>query len=591
MQRQYRGSRGMLVAILMYVLLFTGCTKATPVPALTGTPTVTGTLAPIAPPAVTLVPTESPVTPTPTLEPQAGTIPTPAYTVTLRIGWLEAPAPLNPFAEQPSQADTILALIYDRLIYRTLDNVYAPAFAKGWTSPDSGKTWVFSLQPDVKTHDGQPFTAQDVAFTLQLYQGYPQFSYYGGYTTVVQKIEATDSSTLVITVTRPVGNIEALVHWIPLLPKHIWETREISRAAEMDQGKWIGTGPFIMEEYRPGERVTLSANKGYWMGTPKVDAVTFRTYPNADALVRALKSGEVDLITAVPAHLINDLKADPRIQVLSGPQIHVRSLLFNVCNKAQSTGHPALRDPQVRLAIAHAVDKQQIIDLTLQGQGMHGLSIIPPALHKWFNPGIQDVEFDLQKAQEILDSAAYTDSNDDGLREMPGSSRPLDFRLSIPSDSGTDSRAAEMIGNWLRQIGIKVTPQTVGAETLKAARCPACDYDMLLWEQDGGPDPGWLLSTLTTAQVETGINQTGYSNALYDALYEQQANAIDQEQRRQIVWRMQEIAFNDRPCIVLYYALAVQAYRRDRFDNWLFIPNGNLSLTDERSLLQVKPAP
>ena len=603
MKKQLWLSKGMWIVIVLCALLLTSCIKPTPTPtpamtptatpvlAPTLTPTVTTTLAPAVTPTITHTPTEPLFTATPTTELQPSATPTPPHTVTLHIGWLGAPESLNPFAEHPSKADAVFALIYDRLIYHALDNTYAPAFAQSWASPDGGKTWVFNLQPNVKSHDGQPFTAEDVAFTLHLYQEHPKFGLYGGYTVTMQNIEATGPNSLTITMTEPVGNIEAFVHWIPLLPKHIWETIEISGTTEIDAGMLVGSGPFILKEHRPGEQITLAANKGYWMGVPRVHAVTFQTYPNADALASALKNGDVDLITTVPVRLIADLKSDPRIQVVSGPQIRLRSLFFNVSSRAQSTGHPALKDPQVRLAIARAIDKQQIIDLLLLGQGMPGLSIIPPALRRWFDFEIEDVAFDLQKAQLILETAGYRDTNGDGWREMPGSGRALDFRLFVSLDSATGSHEAEMLGNWLRQIGVKVTSQTLDPGALKAACCPAFDYDMMLWGQDGGPDPGFLLSTLTTAQIETGFNASGYSNPAYDALYQQQATTIDQKQRRQTVWEMQEMAFNDRPCVVLYYDLAVQAFRKDRFQNWLFVPNGILSLTDERSLLQVEPVP
>jgi peptide/nickel transport system substrate-binding protein len=591
MQRQSLVTKAVLIAVVSYVLLLVGCTEPTPTPPPPATPTITTTPESVA--GVTSTPTEPAptVTATPTLEPQVEVTPTPAYTVTLRIGWLESPDSLRPFAEHPTNADMIFSLLYDRLIYHALDNTYAPALAKSWGSPDGGKTWTFSLQPDVKTHDGQPFTAEDVAFTLELYQEHPRFSYYGGQRPPIEKIEATGANSVTVTMNRPVGNIEALFHWLPLLPKRIWETVETTATTDIGGAKAIGSGPFTWKEYPPGQGITLAANRAYWMGAPKIDEVTFQTYPDADVLVAALKGGEVDLITEVPVHWIADLRSDANVQVVSGPQIRLHHLLFNVSNEAQSTGHPALKDPQVRLAIAHAIDKQQLIDLVLLGHGMPGLSVIPPALHQWFNQGIQDVMFDLDEARQTLESAGYSDTDNDGWREMPGGTESLDFRLFIPSDPATSTRAAEMLSNWLRQIGIKVTTQWLAPDALKAACCPAFDYDMMIWERDGGPDPGFFLSTLSTAEIDTGLNETGYSNPAYDALYELQAMAVDQVQRRQMVRELQQIAFNDRPCIVLYYDLAVQAFRKDRFQNWLFVPNGILSLADERSLLRVEPVP
>jgi peptide/nickel transport system substrate-binding protein len=570
---QSSAARPIIIGILSCTLLVGGC----------------GQLMPSQTPAISATLTKPPAAATPTLEPEPQETPAPGHTGTLRIGWLESLGDLLLFAERPSKTDIVFSLLYDHLMYDALDNTYASGFATDWASPDGGMTWTFQLEPDVLAHDGQPLTADDVAFTLQLYQEHPKFSYFGGQTPVMERIEAVGRNTVTITLSRPVGNIEALFHWVPLLPKRMWEAQEIAETTEITDAKAVGSGPFMWSERGDEERTTLVANKGYWMGAPKVDAVSLQTYPNAEALVLAIKNGDVDLITEVPLQWIPDLKTDPHIQVVSGPQIRVRCLLFNIADKPQSTGHPALKDAKVRQAIAHAIDKQQLIDLVLLGQGMPGISIVPPALRGWFNPGIEDVAFDLEAARDLLERAGYKDADGDGVREMPRSGAALDFRLFVAADSTTGAREAEMVGNWLRQIGIKATTQALDPDALEAACCPAFDYDVILWGQDGGPDPAFFLSSLTTAQIDTGRNKTGYSNPTYDTLYEQQAIAFDKEQRLQLVWQMQEIAFDDCPCIVLYYDLAVQAFRKDRFQNWLFVPSGVLSLPDERSLLQVQP--
>jgi peptide/nickel transport system substrate-binding protein len=520
----------------------------------------------------------------PTLTPEPGPTSTPGPSVTLRIGWLGGPQALDPSPDHPGKADLVLGLIYDRLIYRKLDSTYAPALAKSWSSPDGGKTWVLELQPDVKTHDGQPFDSQDVSFALHLYQNNAGFQYHAGYTATVQSIEASGPNRVTVGMSQPVNNIEAYLQWIPLVPKRAYES------GEFGSGVRIGTGPFALQAFVPGQVITLTANTSYWMGAPRVSSLVFRSYGSADALVDALKAGEVDVITDVPPNSIAALKTDPSVQVVTGPQVHFRNLLFNVSSRPGSSGHLALKDKQVRLAIASAIDKQQLIDLALAGRGTPGLTIIPPVLGKWFNPGLQADEFELAKADQVLQNAGYKDTNNDGVRETPGG-KSLKLRLFIASEDATGSQEASMITNWLGLVGIQVTTLVMDRAALSKACCPAFDYDLILWERDGSADPGFLLSTLTSPQIETCINQTGYSNPLYDSLYQQQANASGADQRKPIVWQMQQIALEDRPCVVLYYDLAVQAFRQDRFRNWLFVPNGVLSLLDPRSLLQVEPVP
>jgi len=584
------------VGVGLSLCLCTACIKrSTPTPMLAATPT------PVLPSSFTPTPTAGVAQPSPTPSeaapvstdtPEAPASPTPApgvtvtapaLSATLRVGWLGVPQSLTPDPAGPSAADAFLACIYDTLIYHSLNNTFAPAVAKSWSSPDGGKTWWFDLQPNLKTQAGQPFTSADVAAALQAFQTDAGLRYYSGYSVTVQSVEARAPSSLAVTLTQPVGNVEAVLHWMPLVPKSVVDSGAFA------QGQHVGTGPFALQGFEPGQRITLTANPAYWMGSPRIGSVVVQNYADADQLAQALLDGSVDVVAQAPPRLIAMLKADARVQVLSGPQPRVSSLLLNVSTKPQSTGHPALRNRQVRLAIAHCIDRQQLIDLALLGRGIPGTSIIPPALGKWFSPGLQDVPFDLDKAQQLLEGAGYKDSNGDGVRESLGGAKPLNLRLFVPASDAAASQTANMIGNWLSQAGVAVTIQTLTPAALASAA--AFDYDLLLADLDSGPDPGYLMSTLTSGEIESGLNRSGYSNPAYDSLWQQQATTVDQEQRRALVWQLQQIALDDRPRIALYYELAVQAFRKDRFRNWLFVPNGALSLLDVRSLLQVEPIP
>lgn len=580
MQRQAMLKRArFLVLALSSLVLLCNCrrqaTTATPTPSVPAAPTVT----------VAATEPILPATPTHTLP--SGT-PIPPAPSTLRVGWAAADA-LWPLAEQPSRADTVLSLIYDHLIYRRLDNTYAPAVAQNWFSLDDGRTWRLGLRTDVSAHDGYPFTAEDAAFTLQLLQDNPRFQYYGGQMPVIESIEATDPRTLTIAFSVPIANIEALLHWIPLLPKHVWENTNVSGMTEPDPALLVGTGPFAVEEYQPGQQVRLKANNAYWMGAPKIDAVVFTNYAGEEALADALQKGQVDLITDVPLTRIADLRNEGTIQVLSGPRAQLRQLLLNMSQEANSTGHPALRDPRARLAIAHAIDKQQLIDVVFLGYALPGQTIVPPVLHSWFSPDIEDVAFDLEEANRILDDAGYADSDNDGVREMPDGSAPLKLRLFVATDAPTGSQEADLLANWLRQAGIEAAIQALLPDALSAAVSPTHDYDLALWQESSGPDPAFVLSTLTSSQIATGLNPTGYSNPEYDTLYQQQSTELNQGQRRRLIRQLQEIAFSDRASIVLVYDLEVEAFLKNRFRNWLFVPNGLLSLADPQSLLQVEP--
>ena len=126
-------------------------------------------------------------------------------------------------------------------------------------------------------------------------------------------------------------------------------------------------------------------------------------------------------------------------------------------------GHPALRDRNVRLALAHATDKKKIIELLLLGLGTPGLTLIPDSLGVWYNSSLQDYAYDVAKANQILDDAGYKDSNGDGIRDMPDGSQPLTFRVYYPSDSATAPRMAELLSDQWKQIGSRHRDSDAGS--------------------------------------------------------------------------------------------------------------------------------
>jgi len=201
---------------------------------------------------------------------------------------------------------------------------------------------------------------------------------------------------------------------------------------------------------------------------------------------------------------------------------------------------------------------------------------------------IKDYEYDIEKANHILDQGGYLDSNGDGVREMPDHSRDLQFRLEWPSDNLYASSEAELLKIMWAQIGIDIVMQAVDSDQLSSRCCPTFDYDILLWEWGSDPDPNFLLSVMLSDEVASGYNESGYSNPKYDKLYGQQAIELNGEKRQGIIWQMQNIVHDDVVYIIPFYQRAVQAYRTDTFRGWL-TNSGNLNLDARSSLGVIEP--
>ncbi len=187
-----------------------------------------------------------------------------------------------------------------------------------------------------------------------------------------------------------------------------------------------------------------------------------------------------------------------------------------------------------------------------------------------------------------MDDAGYLDTDGDGVRELPDGSRPLTFRINWPSDSIDSPRIAELLSEMWGQVGVDLEAQALDPDTLTAVCCPAFDFDVMLWGWGSDPDPNLLLSVMTTDEIPTGSSETGYSNPKFDELYYEQASELDLNTRKDLVWQMQQIVFDDVVYIIPYYAQAVQAYRKDRFTGFI-TDQPKLELSDVTSLVFVRP--
>jgi peptide/nickel transport system substrate-binding protein len=514
--------------------------------------------------------------------------------VTLRIGWGGSPDTLNPGMAVLSESYAIFNLVYDAMYLLQLDGTFKLVLAESMNVSDDGLVYTYKIRDDVKFHDGQPLTAEDVVFSYNLYQTTEDYPWMGDYTAYFETVEATDNNEVVITLSEAIPNIDAQLVFLYVLPKHVWESQS---GSEYDNVTAVGSGPFKMVEYKQNEFVHLAANEEYFAGAPKVDEVIFQTFENQDALVQAIKTGQVDLITEMPNTAVAGLKEDPNIEVVSGAPFSpgVTDIIFNQVTPENCppddglcTGHPALLDRNVRLALAHATDKQKIIDVILLGLGTPGTTLLPDGLGFWYNSNIQDYAYDVAAANQILDDAGYLDSDSDGVREMPDGSQPLTFRLNWPSDSIDAPRTAELLSEMWGEIGVTVEAQAMDPDALTAACCPAFDFDIMIWGWGSDPDPNLLLSVMTSAEIPSGSSETGYSNPEYDALFDQQAVELDQDKRKELVWQMQQIVHDDVVYIIPYYAQNVQAYRKDRFTGWITnMPK--VELSDVTSLVVVSP--
>jgi len=477
----------------------------------------------------------------------------------------------------------VYRLLFDSIVEFGDNGEFVPGLAESWSVDDSGLVWTFKIREGVKFHDGTPCAAEDIAWSLKWMEeiGFDSIAYMwaGLFTEVV----ALDETTLQITTASPLSYMEYILSYSFVVPQSVWGeiTDHDTMAAYTGDDATVGTGPFKFVEWVSGEYLILEKNEEYWGTVPAIDQLIFQQYATEDTMVNALIAGEIDGISIVPATAVETLQSDPNTEVIIWKGWGVDELTIN--SYAEGTQPASLADPVVRLAMEYAIDRDQINDVVYLGYYAPATTLIAPVLGDLHNDSVESISFDVAMANQVLDEAGYLDSNSDGIREWSDGS-PLQYRFLI-DDTATSARLAEVIKNGFAQAGIGVEIQAVDYNTQVDSVFTNYDYDLTYWAWGADPDPDFLATVFACDQL-WWWNDSGYCDEEYDALYQASRTAIDKEERKQAVWKIQEKIYNDRPWIVLLYSSIISAYRSDRFTG--FNPETNY-LFGKWSILQAKP--
>ncbi len=501
----------------------------------------------------------------------------PAKKVVFTVGSTNDAITFNPMFMIETPEYNTVDLVYDKLLsWSQKDFSTVPDLATSWERSDDGLTWTFKIRDDATWQDGTPLTAHDIAYTFNwiLREGAGNFLSYFPFTEAGD-ITAPDDTTLIWKTSTPTS--------APIYPPYVYVMPQSLLSKYKDKADFrtwkgfpdtIGSGPFKLVEWSRGDFWRLEANPNYYGGAPHIDEIVFRVFQNEEGLVQALKQGEIDFADSLTPSGFDTLQNDPNITTNVGNAASFTQMSFNQCTDAveycKKTGFnhsPVTTDPQFRLAVEYAIDRQTLVDRVMLGYATPGTTVIPTP--KWHVDPEDPIPFDPEKAKEILDQAGYRDTDGDGIRETPDG-QPLELRFIVRTEAPETVTAGQFISEWLKDVGIRLKTEAVNDNKLTDAWL-ANDYDMYIWGWGVEPDPDFQLSSYATFQC--GVwSDTCYSNPAYDKLYKEQQKATSIEQRMQIVGQMQQIIYDDRPELVLWYDNYLQAYRSDRWTGFVKQP-------------------
>jgi peptide/nickel transport system substrate-binding protein len=420
-------------------------------------------------------------------------------------------------------------------------------------------TLTYRIKEEAVWTDGRPVSADDFLFTLAVtLDSRNDIGTRRGYELIAQSVKV-DEKTVRFVFTRPYGAWRTL--FPSILPKHVLEGTDFSQVwqteiADPATHEPIGSGPFLVTEWARGESLTLSRNPRWWgRQAPFLDAIVVRFIPDTNSRFQAIQSGQVHLIAPQPQLQIADFRGRPDIAVESGPGAVLEHLDFNTA----LPGHPALREPWLRQAVALAFDREALFPL-LYGSispsfgAHHNLSYA--RTHGNYVPTFARHAYSPEAAADILRSHACT-RGDDGIFSCPGVGR-LSFRFSTTTGNQFRARTFDAIQQQLRGVGIELVPRFQTGGILFGTTLPARDYDLIMFSSLLGDDP---VRQVDTYGCGGAANFMAYcSTAVTDALNASEVE-IDPPARSAQVNEANRILAEDVPTIPLFLHPSFLAYR------------------------------
>ncbi len=431
-----------------------------------------------------------------------------------------------------------------------------PYLAERWEMTPNDIT--FHLRRDVKWHDGQPVTAEDVKFTFDAAKDPAAGSLVGSaYLAQVQTAEMVDSFTIRFTFVQPHAQALEDFWWAPM-PKHLLQN--VSPAEMRSAGfnrQPIGSGPYRFSQWQANQRLIVERNPAFpeaLGGAPSIDRIVFRIIPEASTMLTELTTGGVDVDVPLPPDQVKQAQGNDQLQVFAFPGKAVYYIGWN-------NARPPFNSAAVRRALGMAVNRQEIIDALLFGQGTPATSTVPP-WHPLFPKDAPTPTYDVNGAAQLLEQEGWRDGNGDGIREKSG--RPLRFTL-MTSDRALNRSVVEVLQSQLKKVGADAQIRVLEFQTMLAQH-KSRDFDAVFtsWVLDNfqmASAPAALFHS-RLAQTEQSTNRSAVNIPELDQLIERASAATDETQAHAIWRSMTEVLEREQPVTFVYWLNETAAARR-----------------------------
>jgi peptide/nickel transport system substrate-binding protein len=482
-----------------------------------------------------------------------------SYTIpgTLRYADIEDPNSMNPLLRLEAVSTDIDMFIYgfffnldDKMHYVPELALEVPTKQNGGISKD-GLTLTYHLRHGVKWHDGYPFTAHDVVFTvhailnkdnnLQTRSGWDK----------ITSADAPDDYTVRLHLKQIYGAAISTYFaeggLYPVLPAHILEKYHDINHVPFNSSP-IGTGPFKFVKWVHGDHIELVANPNYWRGPPKLQHIIFKVIPKDTTIVVQLQTHEIDAWFRAPSNLYTQYASLKGYRVQLAPSLVYSHLDLNQKN-------PLFHDVRVRQAINFAINKQEVIDKVTHGVQVVGHSVESPL--SWaYNPNAMHYDYDPAKARQLLAQAGWV-AGSDGVLTKNG--QRLAFNLNAVAGGSTGEATETLVQQYLRAVGIDTKLKNFPAPLFFAGSqdggiLQSGKYDAAFFAWVGGADPSGEDSIYSCDEFPPiGQNNLFWCDPILTHAQKQALLSYDEVERRKWYWIAQAEIAQQSPTIIMYF--------------------------------------
>lgn len=508
---------------------------------------------------------------------------TPKYGGSFVLDSISDPKSFNPVLAKETSTTMITDFLFEGLTQiNPFTTEMEPRLAKSWEYSPDGKVWTFHLREDVKWFDGRPLTSDDVVFTYNDLYYNPDIPTSARDILTIDgkriKVEKVDTHTVRFILPKPFAPLLFAIA-TEILPKHIVEpmvkakTFNSAWGVDTPTNRVIGTGPFMLSEYIPSQRIVLKRNPNYWRSDkagnrlPYLDNIVILIVPDQNSSILKFQARETDMIgiRGEDYAVLKPQEAKGNFTVYNtGPTFSTTFLFFNQNPKAiPQHKWKWFTNKKFRQAIAHGIDKESMINNIMAGFAIPEDSALTPASKFFYNPDVTKYEYNLEKAKNLLQEAGFRNK---GGKLYDGDGRPIEFTLFTNSENNQRVNMGNIIKSDLDKLGIKVNFVPIQFNTMVTKLDATFDWDAIIIGLTGGVEAHngrnvWHSSGQLHMWNPRQTKPITTWEAEIDRLFEEGATELDKEKRKMIYYRWQEIVADELPVIYTVTPVALYAVR------------------------------